>query len=179
MLAFTIGDDWVHDQRLVVHDLRGSMAHASGLLRAGLLTSDDHDAIQEGLVALLESHRAGDWTVDAGDEDVHSAVERRLTEMIGDAGKRLHTGRSRNDQVALDMRLWLRDAMASTTEQTNNLRTSCEALAGKNEALPLPGYTHLRRAMPSRITARSRYTRRAWRLVCCAPMVFPIALRRR
>ena len=151
MLAFTIGDDWIHDQRLVVHDMQGSMAHAKGLLRAGLIKEEDHDAIQGGLAALLESNLAGEWSVEAGDEDVHSAVERRLTALIGDAGKRLHTGRSRNDQVALDMRLWLRDAIDGAIQQAQGLRTACESMALKNEALPLPGYTHLRRAMPSSI----------------------------
>jgi argininosuccinate lyase len=151
MLAFTIGDDWIHDQRLVVHDLQGSMAHAKGLLRVGLLEQEDHDAIQGGLHALLETHLAGEWSVEAGDEDVHSAVERRLTALIGDAGKRLHTGRSRNDQVALDMRLWLRDAIDGAVQHAQALRAACEALALENGALPLPGYTHLRRAMPSSV----------------------------
>ena len=151
MLAFTIGDDWVQDRRLVECDLCGSLAHAAGLVRAGLLSEPDGEAIRVGLEQLLEGHRAGEWTVEAGDEDVHSAVERRLTERIGDAGERLHTGRSRNDQVAVDVRLWVRDAAADVFEALAALRRACVDVAGRNKELPLPGYTHLRRAMPSSV----------------------------
>ncbi len=151
MLRFTIGDDWQMDQRLVEYDLRGSVAHVDGLLRAGLIESVDHGAIRAGLAELLEEYRSGDWDVEPGDEDVHSAVERRLIERVGDAGKRLHTGRSRNDQVAVDLRLWLRDAVNTAEGQTRVLSESCLALAERAGDLPLPGYTHLRRGMPSSI----------------------------
>jgi len=151
MLAFTIGDDWLQDRRLVEHDLRGSLAHAEGLHRSELLAAEDWQAIRAGLEELLEEFRAGAWTVEPGDEDVHSAVERRLVAKIGEAGKRLHTGRSRNDQVALDLRLWLRDAITQTSEGLTKVETACHDLDERWGALPLPGYTHLRRAMPSSI----------------------------
>lgn len=151
MLAFTIGDDWRQDQRLVEVDIRGSLAHAAGLLRAGYLAPGDHDAIRLGLETLLATWRAGEWNVGPEDEDVHSAVERRLIDAIGEAGKRLHLGRSRNDQVATDLRLWLREAIAATGTALAGLVEACDELEQRHGDLPLPGYTHLRRAMPSSI----------------------------
>lgn len=151
MLAFTIGDDPAMDRRLVEHDLRGSIAHAQGLAKVGLITAGDLAAIEKGLAGLLAAHRAREWDVEAGDEDVHSAVERRLIERIGDAGKKLHTARSRNEQVALDVRLWLRDAIAKTESLAGSLIDACRALAEKHAHTALPGYTHLRPAMPSSV----------------------------
>ena len=116
LMAFTIGDDWRMDRQLVEHDIRGSQAHAAGLLAAGLISGEDQRAISVGLAGLLDDWYAGQWDLGPGDEDVHSAVERHLVERIGEAGKRLHTGRSRNEQVALDMLLWLRSAARSIIE---------------------------------------------------------------
>ncbi len=149
MLAFTVGDDWRLDQRLVLHDLIGSRVHARALMRAGILTPEDGERLLAGLDALERTHRAGEWTVEQGDEDVHSAVERRLIELVGEAGKRLHTGRSRNEQVALDVRLWLRAASAGSEDLVRGLIEACRAFGAAHGALPIPGYTHLRRAMPS------------------------------
>lgn len=151
MLAFTIGDDPAMDRRLVEHDLRGSIVHAQGLAKVGLITAGDLAAIETGLEGLLAAHRAREWDVEAGDEDVHSAVERRLIERIGDAGKKLHTARSRNEQVALDVRLWLRDAISTTDGLAGNLIAACRALAEQHAHTALPGYTHLRPAMPSSV----------------------------
>jgi len=151
MLRFTIGDDWLQDRRLIEVDLRGSLAHAAGLERAGLLSGEDAAAIRGGLEALLAAHRAGEWTLEPQDEDVHSAVERRLTEAIGEPARRLHTGRSRNDQVALDLRLWLREALAATGARLAALAAACRGVGAAHGSLPLPGYTHLRRAMPSTV----------------------------
>jgi len=151
MLAFTTGDDPIWDRRLVEHDIRGSLAHAAGLARAKLISPADHAAIERGLQRLLDGFHGGEWTVEAGDEDVHSAIERRLTELAPDAGKTLHTGRSRNEQVAVDVRLWLRDANARAWELADSVRASLARFAQRRGALPLPGYTHLRRAMPSTV----------------------------
>ena len=151
MMQFTIGEDWLMDQRLVEQDLRGSLAHVDGLQHAELISKEDHATLRAGLEDLLESWRRGEWNVEPGDEDVHSAVERRLTALVGEAGERLHTGRSRNDQVALDLRLWLRDAIALMSERLEELRTAAAKLAARDGALPLPGYTHLRRGMPSSV----------------------------
>lgn len=149
MLAFTVGDDWKLDQRLVLHDLQGSRVHARTLVRAGILAAADGARILAGLDALERAHRAGEWTVEPVDEDVHSAVERRLIAAIGEDGKRLHTGRSRNEQIALDVRLWLREASSETTRLVEGLSATCRVFGETHGTLPIPGYTHLRRAMPS------------------------------
>ncbi|MBI3820421.1 MAG: argininosuccinate lyase [Planctomycetes bacterium] len=153
MLAFTTGDDPILDRRLVEQDLQGSLAHAEGLLRSGWITDAAYASIRTGLLALQESFRKGGWTVEATDEDVHSAVERRLIESIGDAGKRLHTCRSRNEQIAVDVRLWLRDALGEVHKKMDICIATARALASRHATLPLPGYTHLRRAMPSTVGA--------------------------
>ena len=149
VLAFTTGDDPIHDRRLVEPEIEASLAHAAGLHRAGVLSAEDLAAISRGLVALRESFRRGEWTVEEGDEDVHSAIERRLIDAVGDAGKRLHTGRSRNEQVAVDVRLWLRGAVESVGALAEDVAAEARAFASRFADVPLPGYTHLRRAMPS------------------------------
>ncbi|MFN8178412.1 MAG: argininosuccinate lyase [bacterium] len=149
VLAFTIGDDPVQDRRLVEPEIEASLAHAEGLHRVGLLTDADADAIARGLEALRESFRRDEWTVETADEDVHSAVERRLIALVGEAGKRLHTGRSRNEQVAVDVRLWLREAVEETETRIEEAAAACRELAARHGDTPIPGYTHLRRAMPS------------------------------
>lgn len=153
MLAFTIGDDWLMDRELIAHDLRVSLAHADALKRAKLLDAAAHARIKSGLEELVREHAEGAWTLDAADEDVHSAVDRRLIEKIGEDGKRLHTGRSRNEQVATAMRLWLRDAASLAGEQLTGMVAAFEQLVAERGQLPLPGYTHLRRAMPSTVGA--------------------------
>jgi len=149
MLAFTVGDDFVHDRRLVLHDLEGSRVHARAIQRAGLLAPADAELILAGLDELERAFRAGEWTVEPRDEDVHSAVERELLDRIGEPAKRLHAGRSRNEQIALDVRLWLRAAAAETRAAVQRLVEAGRAFGARHGALPLPGYTHLRRAMPS------------------------------
>jgi argininosuccinate lyase len=151
MLAFTIGDDWLMDQQLVAIDIQGSIAHADGLLKADLLSDLDHQSITDGLRQLSQSFEAGQWNVEPADEDVHSAVERRLIDLIGEAGERLHLGRSRNDQVATDMRLWLRQAAAEAAGKTESAIAEITGLIQREGELPIPGYTHLRRAMPSTV----------------------------
>ncbi|MCA9002017.1 MAG: argininosuccinate lyase [Planctomycetes bacterium] len=149
MMTYTIGDDWQQDQRLVEVDIRGSIAHVSGLIHAGLLPGEVGANIQKGLADLLESWRRGEWNVEAQDEDVHSAIERRLIDRIGEDGGRMHLGRSRNDQVAVDMRLWLRRASEDVAQAMMNLIKACGAIADRDGHCTIPGYTHLRRAMPS------------------------------
>lgn len=151
MLAYTIGDDWLQDQRLIEHDITGSLAHVSGLVHAGLLDAASGERIQGGLQELLTDWQAGKWNLTPQDEDVHSAVERLLIEKIGEDGGRMHLGRSRNDQVSVDVRLWLRAATTQNAAALQQLIAALSELETRCGSLPIPGYTHLRRAMPSSI----------------------------
>ncbi|WP_315382397.1 argininosuccinate lyase [Microvirgula aerodenitrificans] len=136
------------DKRMAEFDIQGSLAHATMLARAGVLSDADLAAIRDGMEAILADIRTGrfDWSVDL--EDVHMNVEKRLTDRIGDAGKRLHTGRSRNDQVATDIRLYMRDAIDRIVTHIRELQTSLLDLAEPNAATVMPGFTHLQVAQP-------------------------------
>ena len=151
VLRYTAGEDHLLDARLVSYDVQGSIAHAEMLLETGLIGSDDCKAICDGLRKLDVEFAAGEWTIRLEDEDVHTALETRLTENIGDAGARLHVGRSRNDQVLTAMRLYLRDAADDLADRVTNLRVSIGALSERQGDTPLPGYTHMQQAMPSSI----------------------------
>lgn len=136
------------DHRMFRQDIEGSLAHAEMLHTAGLLSGEDVAAITRGLTQIREELDSGALDFDPDAEDIHMFVEQTLTERIGDAGKRLHTARSRNDQVALDVRLYLRDEMAKLTAQIEALiHVLCDQ-AGQHAETILPGYTHLQRAQP-------------------------------
>ncbi|WP_374339107.1 argininosuccinate lyase [Leeia sp.] len=136
------------DQRMARFDIQGSLAHAAMLQRAGILTPADLQAIQQGMSDILAEIEEGQfvWSLDL--EDVHMNIERRLTEKIGDAGKRLHTGRSRNDQVATDIRLWLRHSIDQHLQEIRALQTSLLDLAEAHADTVMPGFTHLQVAQP-------------------------------
>ncbi|MBQ4073579.1 MAG: argininosuccinate lyase [Clostridia bacterium] len=136
------------DKRLYAQDIRGSQAHAKMLSRQGIISAEDEAAIQEGLAAILEDIKAGKVDFPASSEDIHMHVESLLTERIGDAGKRLHTGRSRNDQVALDMHLYARDCCDETIALLCEMEETLLKLAKKHAGDVMPGYTHLQRAQP-------------------------------
>ena len=151
VLRYTAGEDHRLDSRLVPYDVRGSIAHAAMLQAAGLLAAEDCAAICEGLEALAVEHAAGKWEITLEDEDVHTALESRLTARIGEAGARLHLGRSRNDQVLAALRLYLRDAVAALAAGARAAAAALDGLAGREAATLLPGYTHLQPAMPSSV----------------------------
>jgi argininosuccinate lyase len=136
------------DRRLYQHDIRGSIAHARMLARVGLLTSREASAIEAGLKEIEREIESGQFQFDLADEDIHLAVERRLTEKIGAAGAKLHTARSRNDQVALDLRLYLRDEISNIIQLIRALVQSLAAVAARHLETVAPGYTHLQRAQP-------------------------------
>ena len=136
------------DQRMAAEDITGSMAHAAMLGAQGIIAQSESDAILAGLQTILDDLQTGRLAIDPAAEDIHTFVEAQLTERIGAAGKRLHTGRSRNDQVALDLRLYLRQAAQSLNGQ---LAALCDALlkqAAAHADAVMPGYTHLQRAQP-------------------------------
>ncbi len=136
------------DQRMAAQDIRGSLAHAKMLARQGIIGAQDLADIERGMAQIKGEIERGEFAWNLDDEDVHLNIEKRLTALVGDAGKRLHTGRSRNDQVATDIRLWLRDAidqiLALIAEFQNNLLDVAEA----NADTPMPGFTHLQVAQP-------------------------------
>ena len=136
------------DKRLAEWDIQGSLAHAEMLRQAGVLSDEDAAAIRQGMAEILADIAAGKmaWSLDL--EDVHMNIERRLTDKIGDAGKRLHTGRSRNDQVATDIRLWLRDQISIIRSLIRDLQTALIELAEQHADTVMPGFTHLQVAQP-------------------------------
>lgn len=136
------------DRQLYRHDIRGSIAHARMLARVGLITTEDAESIVAGLQAVEHEIDEGRFRFDIADEDIHLAIERRLTEKIGAAGQKLHTGRSRNDQVALDLRLYLRDEIAGVARLIEALRQTLLGVADLHVETIMPGYTHLQRAQP-------------------------------
>jgi len=151
VLRYTAGEDHRLDARLVEYDVRASLAHAEMLRDAGLLAPEDFEAIRDGLLALAADHREGRWAITLEEEDVHNALEARLVDRIGPAGGRIHLGRSRNDQVLAALRLYLRDAIDSLSAGAVATADALEALARRQGAIPLPGYTHLQQAMPSSV----------------------------
>ena len=136
------------DKRLWQADIAGSLAHAEMLCAQGIISAADHTSIQNGMAQISADIEAGrfEWKLDL--EDVHLNIEARLTQLVGDAGKRLHTGRSRNDQVATDVRLWLRDEIDLIGGLLTDLQKSLLALAESNVDVILPGFTHLQVAQP-------------------------------
>ncbi|SNR81705.1 argininosuccinate lyase [Methylobacillus rhizosphaerae] len=136
------------DYRLAEYDIQGSLAHASMLGAQGIISQEDVARIEQGLEEILEEIRKGEFTWLLDLEDVHLNIEKRLTDKIGDAGKRLHTGRSRNDQVATDIRLWLRAMVDDAVGRIRKLQQSLVDLAEQHADTVMPGFTHLQVAQP-------------------------------
>src|SRR5882762_11903234 len=136
------------DKRLAEFDIAASLAHARMLHAVGVLTAKDLADIERGMSAILGEIRQGmfTWSVDL--EDVHLNIEKRLTDLVGNAGKRLHTGRSRNDQVATDVRLWLRDALDAIVMLVRALQSQLVDVADQHADTVMPGFTHLQVAQP-------------------------------
>jgi argininosuccinate lyase len=143
---FTASVDF--DQRMAQQDIQGSMAHASMLHKIGVLTATEHDEIIKGLESVAQEIRNGEFEWSIKQEDVHMNIEARLTQLIGTAGKKLHTGRSRNDQVATDIRLYLRSEIANIRSMIYRLQTAMLALAERETDTIMPGFTHLQVAQP-------------------------------
>ena len=148
IMQFLAGDDVLLDREFFLHDITASKAHVQGLANIGVVSAEECVALKRELDLLADDFRSGAFVLDSRYEDGHSAIEARLGERLGDAGRRVHTGRSRNDQVLVATRLWLK-------EQLVTLHTRCVAIAqvclerAAQPALPLPGYTHLQRAVVS------------------------------
>jgi argininosuccinate lyase len=137
-----------YDRRLYKHDIAGSIAHATMLAKVKLITDDERDRIIEGLKSIERDIESENFKFDISYEDIHMVVEAELIKRIGEPGKKLHTGRSRNDQVALDLRLWMVDAGLAIFRQLKDIEDAFASLAIRSELIVMPSYTHLQRAQP-------------------------------
>ncbi len=159
--AFTVSLPF--DRALWRVDLAGSRAHVDGLAAAGILDDAQRVALHEALEQVSSELATGSFGFEPGDEDIHTAIERRVTEIAGATGARLHTGRSRNDQIATDLRLWVREAIVALSESVLELVSTLRDRADGAGATYLPGYTHLQRAQPVLLSHHLRA--HAWALL--------------
>ena len=136
------------DQKFYEQDIRGSKAHVKMLAKQGILTEKERDQILEGLEGILADVKAGRLAITSEYEDIHSFVEANLIDRIGDPGKKLHTGRSRNDQVALDMKLYVRDEIDEIDQEVKSLLEALQKIMEENVHTYMPGFTHLQKAQP-------------------------------
>lgn len=143
-----LNDSISFDIRMAQQDIRGSMAYARAICDVGILTPDERDQILAGLAEIAREFAEDRFQLILGDEDIHTAVERRLVDLVGTAAKKLHTGRSRNDQVATDFRLWVIDAVGQIKEALHHFQESLVAQAEQHIETLMPGYTHLQPAQP-------------------------------
>ena len=148
VMKFLAGDDVILDREFFRHDIAASSAHVEGLARIGLLSTDEEKALKRELSTLDDLFAKGVFSLDERFEDGHSAIEHFLTERLGDVGRKVHTGRSRNDQILVATRLWLKEKLSTLLNQCKRIATTCLDRADR-DALPMPGYTHLQRAVPS------------------------------
>lgn len=149
MQDFTVRNDYILDLRLVNADVLGSLAHAMGLEKAGILTHEEVSRLKEALLEILSLNEKGGFEIRAEDEDCHTAIEGYLCRRIGDAGKKIHTGRSRNDQVQTALRLYMKDAVLVLASEALSFARELTEQAVKGEKIPMPGRTHTQLAMPS------------------------------
>jgi argininosuccinate lyase len=146
---FTVGADRELDLRLARYDVQGSMAHIRMLESIGLLESEELPVLLEALEGIAQSIERGEFVIEPGVEDVHSQVELMLTRQLGDMGKKIHSGRSRNDQVLVDLKLFMRDELKSVAQHIVKLFNRLQSLSNEHKEQLMPGYTHLQVAMPS------------------------------
>ena len=146
---YTVGDDRELDMRLARYDVEGSLAHIAMLETIGLLTAEELEKLTAGLKEIAAEIEAGRFEIEPGTEDVHSQVELMLTRRLGDAGKKIHSGRSRNDQVLVDLKLFLRDELRQVADAVKRVFDRLQEQSETYKEVLMPGYTHLQIAMPS------------------------------
>ena len=146
---FLAGDDVILDREFFLHDIAASTAHAEGLQRIGILSAEELEGLGRELSVLADDFRSGAFVLDERYEDCHSAIEARLTERLGDAGRKIHTGRSRNDQVLVATRLWLKEKLGRVAQLSREAAKVALDRAAAEQDLPIPGYTHIQRAVVS------------------------------
>ena len=148
---FTVGDDYLLDQKLLPYDIEASLAHAKMLKKIGVLTKGELNKLEQGFNEILNLWRKGKFLITQGQEDGHTAIEMYLTKKFGDVGKKIHTGRSRNDQSLTMMRLYMKAELAKIEKLVNNLISALNKKSKQYKSLPMPGYTHTRKAMPTTV----------------------------
>lgn len=151
MEHFTVRNDYVYDEELVLSDTIGSAAHAKGLSKIGILTEKECSDLLSGLEEIAELRKKDSFPITLSDEDCHTAIEGYLTKKLGDTGKKIHTGRSRNDQVQTALRIYMREAVLKLTSASCGFASSLIDLAERNKDVPMPGRTHMQIAMPSSV----------------------------
>ena len=151
MESFTVRKDYILDEDLVLSDIIGSASQAKGLVKMGILTEEEGKNILEGLDKIAKLRLNNDFPIERSDEDCHTAIEMFLTKEYGDTGKKIHTGRSRNDQVQTALRIYMREAALKISAASLSFASSLIEFAKKNEDVPMPGRTHMQIAMPSSV----------------------------
>jgi argininosuccinate lyase len=151
VLRYTAGEDHALDNRLVAYDVKASIAHAEMLAAQGLLSATDLDTIRSALNAIAAEHERGEWRVQLENEDGQTALESLLVARVGEGGKRIHLGRSRNDQVLVALRLYLRDVIGELANRVLGVAEALDTLGAREAQTELPGYTHMQQAMPSSV----------------------------
>lgn len=150
--AYTVGNDYLTDMKLLPYDLKASAAHAGMLAKIGILSGGEYENIKRALDEIKKLHESGKFVIKPEQEDCHTAIEQYITEKYGESGKKIHTGRSRNDQVLTMLRLYMRDVLNDLGEKLETLSTAFTQAAKKAEGVPMPGYTHMQKAMPSSVS---------------------------
>ena len=149
--AFTVGNDYVLDQQLVPYDVKASKVHAAALAKAGILTNSELEKLTNALSDIQSIWEKGEFKITVQDEDMHTAIENYLVDKLGDLGKKVHTGRSRNDQVLTAMRLYEKDQLENILDEAKILQEELIELGKAGENVPMPGFTHTRKAMLSSV----------------------------
>lgn len=146
---YNAGDDIIYDQELIPYDVKGSLGYGKMLLRHGILTKEEFENLQKGMDEIMKLYAEGKFILTLEDEDCHTKIENYLTEKYGEIGKKIHTARSRNDQVLVTMRLFMKEKLLQMRKHALNLAKDLTATAKKYEFIPMPGYTHMQKAMPT------------------------------
>ncbi len=148
---FTIGVDYLYDQKLVEYDCKVSMAHSKLLLKMKIITKKEHNELNSELKSIIQLYKNGKFKIKQSDEDVHTKIENWITKKLGKTGKKIHALRSRNDQVIATLRLYSKDKLLETKKEAQNFIQDLTAFGKKTKGTPMPGYTHMQRAMPSSV----------------------------
>jgi argininosuccinate lyase len=148
---YTVGDDYLMDQKLLPYDIQASLAHAKGLRKIGIINAKELKQLEKGLKEILSLWKKGKFVIQRNQEDSHTAIEQYLTKKYGKVGKKIHTGRSRNDQAMVMIRLFMKDELGNIKKLIDSLIKTLQKQSEKYRSVPMPGYTHTQKAMPTTV----------------------------